>query len=367
MNRRFHWKRLETFCEKLFTKAGLPENDAKIVAESLVQADLQGTDSHGVVRADIYLRRIQAGMINRDEEMEVHYDGPVILLDGKNHIGSVVGNRALELAIEATKQHGTASVGVKGSNHFGTCSYFLQKAIKENIIMIIVSNASQTMPPTGGIRPFLGTNPLSIGAPAGRYAPFILDMATSVVARGKIISAAQKGKSIPKEWAIDKFGNPTTVAEDALEGSVLPMAGPKGYAISMFIDILSGVLTGAGFGRYVNNMYENWEDPQNVGHFYIGIEISKFMPIEEFKNRIDQYFDEIKREPKAPNVEEILIPGEIEHRCRIKKMTHGIELPPKVEDELKRWGEYYEIDIHDALLRTDEIVDEGEESKNAFR
>ncbi len=355
---KFHWKKLEHFCTNLFEKAGLPLEEARVVAESLVQADLRGVDSHGVVRADIYMQRLEAGMIHSNGDMDVKVDGPITLLDGRNHVGAVVGNKALQLAIEATKKHGAGIVGVKGSNHFGTCAYYLLKAMKEDMIMLVMSNASQTMPPTGGIRPFIGTNPLSIGIPAGKYEPFILDMATSVVARGKIISAAQKGIPIPDTWAIDKDGNPTTDAESALAGSVLPLGGPKGYAISMFIDILCGVLTGAGFGKYVNNMYENWVEPQNVGHFFIGIDISKFMPIEEFKDRIDQYFVEIKAEPTAPGVDEILIPGEIEFRCTQERMKHGIELPDKVEQELRRWGERYKLNLSDAFM---------EETENAFK
>ena len=136
---------------------------------------------------------------------------------------------------------------------------------------------------------------------------------------------------------MDKFGNPTTDADQALEGSVMPMGGAKGYALSMFIDILSGVLTGAGFGKYVHNMYDNWEETQNVGHFFIGIDITKFMPMEEFKKRIDQYFDEIKSEPRALGVDEIYIPGEIESRNVKNRMQHGIELPLTVVEELKKW------------------------------
>ncbi|MFD1636205.1 Ldh family oxidoreductase [Evansella tamaricis] len=357
MTRRFHWERLEQFTEKLFEKAGLPKQDAKTVAESLVEANLRGIDSHGVVRTGIYMQRIEAGMISIHEEMEVNEDGPVILLDGKNHIGAVVGDKALQLAMDTTKKHGVSLVGVKGSNHFGTCAYFLQKALKEDLAMIILSNASQTMPPTGGIRPFIGTNPFSFAAPAGKHNDFILDMATSVVARGKIINAAQKGEKIPLTWAVDKFGNDTTDAEEALQGAVLPMAGPKGYALSMFIDILCGVLTGAGFGQYVNNMYENWKDPQNVGHFYIGINISKFMPMEQFKERMDQYFDEIKAEPKAPGTSEIYIPGELEFRCKEERRKKGIELPLKVEEELRNWGDHFGVDLDRALISIEEVVE----------
>ena len=218
------------------------------------------------------------------------------------------------------------------------------------MILLVLSNASQTMPPTGGIRPFLGTNPLAVGVPAGEKSPFILDMATSVVARGKIIVEAQKGNSIPLGWAVDKEGNPTTDAHAALEGSVLPLGGPKGYGISMFIDILAGVLTGAGFGKYVNNMYENWQEPQNVGHIFLAIDINRFMPIEFFKARMDQYITEIKAEPKAPGVEEIFIPGEIESIKAKERMENGIVLPLKVAQELEEIGARYGVNLAEAAF-----------------
>lgn len=350
MTNKFHWNKLEIFCAQVFEKAGVQAAEAQMVAESLVQADLRGVDSHGVVRTDIYLQRLEAGMVNTKGKMKVTKDGPITILDGRNHFGAVVGNKALDLALEGIDKHGTGIVGVKGSNHFGTCAYYLLKAVQQDRIMILLSNASQTMPPTGGMRPFIGTNPLSIAVPAGRHHPFLLDMATSVVARGKIIFAAQKGEAIPDTWAIDKHGNPTTDAQAALEGSVLPWGGAKGYGISMFIDILCGVLTGAGFGKYVNNMYENWDEAQNVGHFFIGFDISKFMPLEKFKSRMDQYFDEIKAEPKAAGVDEILIPGEIEQRCTLDRMENGIELPLKVKEELRKWGERYDVNLSEAMF-----------------
>ncbi|GAE25967.1 (R)-2-hydroxyacid dehydrogenase [Halalkalibacter wakoensis JCM 9140] len=180
-------------------------------------------------------------------------------------------------------------------------------------------------------------------------------MATSVVARGKIIVEAQKGNSIPIGWAIDKNGNPTTDAEAALDGSVLPLGGPKGYGISMFIDILAGVLTGAGFGKYVNNMYNNWEEPQNVGHIFLAIDINRFMPIEFFKARMDQYITEIKEEPKAPGVDEIYIPGEIETRRSEERKEKGIDLPLKVAQELDEIGKRYGVSLSEAALDINSI------------
>ncbi|MDF2962826.1 MAG: putative oxidoreductase YjmC [Paenibacillus sp.] len=348
---RYQWNKLEQFCRAVFTKAGVPPETARIVAQSLVEADLRGVDSHGVVRTDIYLKRLEAGRINPLGEPAIVSESPgMALMDGNNNFGSYVGTKALHTAISRAKLNGTCIVGVRGSNHFGTGAYYALQAVRENIILLVMSNAAQTMPPTGGVRPFLGTNPLCIGVPAGEEQPFVLDMATSVVARGKIIVAARKGESIPPGWAIDKDGNPTTDANAALEGSVLPVGGPKGYAISMFIDILSGVLTGAGFGKYVSNMYDNWQEDQNVGHCFIAIDISRFIPLTEFKDRMDDYIRSLKAEPKAPGVPEILIPGELEHRQSLHRKENGIEVPLKVAQELYENGLRYGLNLKDAAF-----------------
>lgn len=347
---RYDWEQLQKFCSEVFVKTGLSQENADIVADSLVQANLRGVDSHGVVRTSIYLKRVEEGMINPLAEATVEQESDATaLVNGNNSFGSIVGTVALEKAINKAKTRGAALVGVKGSNHFGTGAYYALKAIEQDVLLLVMSNASQTMPPTGGIRPFIGTNPLAVGVPSGEKDPFILDMATSVVARGKIIIAAQKGEDIPLGWAIDKYGNDTTDAHEALEGSVLPLGGPKGYAISMFIDILSGVLTGAGFGKYVNNMYENWQKPQDVGHFFIAVDINRFMPIEIFKERMDTYIQEIKSEPRGESVEEIFIPGEIEQRRVLERKKNGIELPQKLVEEFIKIGKRYDIDFIDTV------------------
>lgn len=351
LSNRFDWKKLQQFCCEVFTNAGVSKEHAETVSESLIQADLRGVDSHGVVRTAIYIERIEKNMMDPFAQPEMEsQDFATALVDGKNNIGAVVGKKAVEIALEQAKERGAAIVGVKNSNHFGTGAYYALKAIEKDMILLVMSNASQTMPPTGGKRPFIGTNPLCIGVPAGKELPFLLDMATSVVARGKIIVAAQKGEEIPNGWAVDKDGVPTTDAEAALEGAVLPVGGPKGYAISMFIDILAGVLTGAGFGKYVNNMYENWEEPQNVGHIFIAIDINRFMPIDMFKERMDCYIQQIKAEPKADGVDEILVPGEIEFRKTKERMQNGIVLPEKTVEELERIGRKYSVDLSKAVF-----------------
>lgn len=348
---KFDWLKLQEFCKQVFMKAGVPEKIAAIVAESLVQADLRGVDSHGVVRTSIYLKRIEKKMIDPFAQVKVEAEsGGMALVNGNNNFGAFVGVEATKLAIDKAKHSGAFFVGVKGSNHFGTGAYYALKAIEQKMILLVMSNASQTMPPTGGVRPFLGTNPLAVGVPCGKAVPFVFDMATSVVARGKIIMAAQKGQNIPLGWAIDKHGNPTTDAHAALEGAVLPVGGAKGYGISMLIDILAGVLTGAGFGKYVNNMYENWQEPQNVGHVFIAVDISHFMPLERFEARMEQYIRDIKEEPKAPGVEEIYIPGEIEHRHTLELKKNGITLPVKLAEELDAIGRSYGVDLAEAAF-----------------
>ncbi|MFD2671708.1 Ldh family oxidoreductase [Marinicrinis sediminis] len=349
-NRRYHWKRLEQFVAQVFQRSGLPPEEASVVSESLIEADLRGVDSHGVVRTEIYVQRLEKGMVASGASMQVMQDGGLTLLDAQNSFGAVAGNRALELALTGARQHGLSIVGVKNSNHFGTCAYYLKKAVEQDMLLMVMSNASQTMPPTGGIRPFIGTNPLAVGVPAGRHLPFMMDMATSVVARGKIIVAAEKGEAIPEGWAVDAQGRPTTDAQEALSGSVLPLGGPKGYALSMFIDIMAGVLTGAGFGKSVNNMYENWAQPQNVGHFFIAMDIGRMMPVAQFKQRMDEYIEDLKAEPKAPGVNEILIPGELEFRREQERKQQGIELPLKVQQMLSSLGERHGLSLTDTEI-----------------
>lgn len=335
---------LTEFCRGLFVAAGAPDEMAAIVADSLVYADLRGVESHGVVRSEIYLQRIAKGMIDPHAEAELVEDnGSTALMDGHNNFGAYIGVRALEACMDRALQHGVCALGVRHSNHFGTGAYYVERAVGKDLALIVLSNASQTMPATGGRRPFIGTNPIAFGFPTDREVPFVLDMATSLVARGKIIMAAKRGMEIPIGWAVDADGKPTTNAEAALAGAVLPMGGAKGSGLSMAIDILAGVLTGAGFGPSVRNMYEDWENPQNVGHFFIAIDIGRFMEPGLFKRRIGQYIDQLKAEPKADGVHEILYAGELEHRLRSERRSKGLELTEKLESDLKRLGEAHGV------------------------
>lgn len=343
--------KLVDYSTKLLVAAGAPDAVARAVSESLVAADLRGVSSHGVVRLGVYLKRMAEGMIDPKAEPQLERDdGPVGLLDGRNNFGAYVGARGLDIAMARAKTHGAYILGVRHSNHFGTGAHYLQQAVSQGLAMIVMSNASQTMPPTGGVRPFMGTNPIAFGFPTGTDVPFILDMATSLVARGKIIVAASKGEAIPLGWAVDKEGNPTTDAHAALDGAVLPLGGPKGSGLAMAIDILCGVLTGAGFGPSVNNMYDNWEEPQNVGHMFIVLDIARWMPLETFMARLDDYIRLLKLEPRAGGVDEIFYAGEIESRLEASRLRDGITLPAKVEDELNALGAAYGLSLNELQL-----------------
>jgi LDH2 family malate/lactate/ureidoglycolate dehydrogenase len=254
---------LRAFCEEVFLSCGMVQEDAAIVADSLVQANLRGVDSHGVARVGIYAKRLKMGLVNpRPNVGIVRESAGTLLVDGDNGMGQVVGVRAIDLGLDKAGKSGGISVGVRRSNHYGAGAYYVQRAVARDAIAFAYSNAPPTMAPWGGVDPYVGTNPYAYGVPAGEHRPIVLDMATSIVARGKIILAAERGEPIPEGWAIDAEGNPTTDAQEALAGSVLPFGGPKGYALSLMIDIMAGALTGAGFGPGINSMYDNFDEPQ---------------------------------------------------------------------------------------------------------
>jgi len=346
MDRRVDSKGLSAFSKDILREVGLPEKDAAITTESLIDANLRGVDTHGITRLSIYTRRLEEGVVNASPEMNlIKNTETAAILDGDNGQGQVVGMRAAEEAIKMATDKGSGFVGVKHSNHFGTAAFFGMKILEAGHIGLVLSNAPSTMVPFGGARPYFGTNPIAITIPAGQELPIVIDMATSVVAQGKIILADKEGKSIPEGWAVDKNGNPTTDTKAALEGAVLPLGGPKGSALALMVDILSGVLTGAFWGPYLNSMWDDFENPQNVGHFIGAINVEGFMPLEKFKERVDQIIREIKAVPQAPGFKEVCLPGEIEFRTRDERLKKGIPLGEGVFSDLVKLGKKYNKDF----------------------
>ena len=341
--RSVNWESLREYCQGLFVSLGMGKEDAFVVADNLVDADLCGVESHGVSRMSIYMKRVETGVVSKDARIEILQEYPASLaLNAKNAMGMVAGKYAMERCIEKAKENGSCFATVNNSNHYGMSAYYASMAARENMFALTGTNAPPNIAPWGSYQAYQGTNPIAFAVPTSGE-PIILDMAPSVVAMGKVILAAKLGKDIPEGWALTKDGQPTTNAKEGMEGTVLPIGGPKGYGIAVFVDILSGILSGAQFGPHLNNMWNDFENPQNVGHFFLAVDIAKFVDIKVFKTRVKQMVGEVKALPKNPGVEEILMPGEPEQRRRQDRKSSGLNLSTVVYEELKSLGEKYGV------------------------
>lgn len=320
---------LQRFCREILTAAGASREAADIVAESLTKADACGLFSHGSVRLlPVYVRRLIAGATRAAPTIQmVRQQGSVALIDGDGGLGQVVGLHAIRLAISLARSHGVGVVGVRNSSHFGAGAFFTQETLAADMIGVVMTNAPSNMPPWGGRKPYFGTNPLCVALPCAEEPPVVLDMSTSVAARGKIVMAATTGQTIPEGWAIDREGRPTQDAQAALEGAVLPFGGYKGAGLALIIDALCGVLTGAAFGPYIVNLYDGGDGVQNLGHLFMALNIDVFMPVAEFKARMDRFVQEIRAQPRMPAVERIYVPGELEYEAERRSRQAGILLP----------------------------------------
>ena len=319
-------EQLHAFCLDSLQAVGMQADAATLVADSLTNAEACGLASHGLVRLlPVYIGRLKAGTTKATPAIRVvQRRRSGALIDGDAGPGQVVGHTAMELAIEMARETGTGVVGVRNSSHFGTSSFFVEQAVRQGMIGMALTNAPANMPPAGGRSRYFGTNPLAIGIPCGNERPMLLDMSTSVVARGKIVMAQKAGQDIPAGWAIDEHGEPTEDAATALRGAVLPMAGYKGAGLALMIDALCGVLTGAAFGNHIVDLYDEGNQVQNVGHFFVVIDIDVFMPVDAFRARMDQFAQEIRSQPRMPGVDRIYLPGEIEQEAAERTRESGI-------------------------------------------
>jgi LDH2 family malate/lactate/ureidoglycolate dehydrogenase len=334
--KRISHQALTEFATAIYMASGVPEANARLAADTLVQADLWGHQSHGVMRLSWYVARLRTGVMSPVAEPELVVDGGALaVMDGHDGMGQVVTARAAGEAIRRAKAHGIGAVAVRNSNHFGTAMYFTLMAPPEGCVAFLSTNASPAMAPWGGRKKMVGTNPWSIAAPAGRYAPMMLDIANTGVARGKVYLARQKGLSIPEDWAIDAEGAPTTDPARALEGIILPMAQHKGYAIATMMDVLSGVLTGSSFGADVAGPYQT-ERRSGCGHLMIALNIEAIQPRAEFDARMEKLVEELKAVPLAKGFDEIVYPGELEARNDAKNRQDGLLLPDDTLTDLRK-------------------------------
>lgn len=345
---------LERFATELLVQVGVPPDDAALTAGSLIEANLRGVDTHGVTRVLVpYIQRLQAGVTNAKTAVDIVQDAPgAALIDGKNGIGQVVAARAMRLAIEKARQTGTAWVGVTHSNHFGTAAFYSLMAVEQDMVGIVMTNGIASVAPTGGRAAMLSTNPISFALPAGKEPPVVVDMATSVVARGRIMLYDKQGLPLPEGWALDDNGRPTTDAAAALRGTLLPFGGYKGYALSLVIDLLCGVMTGALFGSHFHGaLADDMVHPMDVGHLFGVIDPARFLPLPLFKERMDQALSELRACPPADGSRGVLIPGDIERMERERRLGEGIPLPEAVIVDFRRLGDQLGVAMPSALDR----------------
>jgi LDH2 family malate/lactate/ureidoglycolate dehydrogenase len=330
------WQALRGFVQELFMAKGLSEGDAFVVADCMVDADLTGVETHGVFLVNTYLTRIEKGVINVKTNFQVVNDYPgSFLIDGHDSLGMVTSRFAMEKCIEKAKTSGCCLGMVAQSNHFGMSAYYVKMAAQENMIGCCVANAPANIAPWGSPKPYFGTNPIAISAPT-KGQPLVLDMATSVSSMGKINLAAKLGKDIPAGWAIDGDGRPTTDAKAAQNGTLLPIGGPKGYGLTLFIDVLAGLMTGSLNGPHIAYVVSKVTEfkPQRLGHAFLAIDVSKFVPLESFLERIEIMKAEVKAFPKNNGVAEILMPGEIELNRKEERLRNGIPLSEVIYAQL---------------------------------
>lgn len=331
-------RQLGEFAAAVYIDAGMPDDDARLVADTLVQADLWGHQSHGVLRLGWYLDRIRNGVMTPVTKPEFEVDaGAVALINGRDGVGQVLAHRACKEAVDRAKKHGIAAVGVHSSNHFGTCMYYTRLGALDGCVMVLTTNGGPAMAPWGGMEKIIGTNPWSVAAPAGKFPPLLVDMANTGVARGKIYLARNKQLPIPLGWALNKQGEPTTDPQEAIDGIILPMAEHKGYAIAVMVDMLSGVLTGSGFLSAVHSPYRT-SDKSKCGHLMIAMDIEAFQPLEQFQKRMEEFLYEIKSVPLAQGHDEIFYPGEIEANNDLRQRREGLVLAPDTMTGLKQIG-----------------------------
>lgn len=330
---------LRRFCTAAFESAGVSSEDAALVTDTLLEADLRGVHSHGVWWVPVYIRRIHAGGLKPRPKLKVVRETvSMLLLDADSGMGQVASIAAMQQAIQKAKSTGVGVATVRNSNHFGAAAYYALLAAKENMIGFATTDAEPIMAPWGGAQAVVGNNPLAYAIPVNEAFTLVLDMAQSVVAWGKIFLAAQRGEKIPATWALNPTGKPTEDPQAAMAGLLQPVGGYKGYGLATVMEILSSVISGATFGLRMP-LFSNDSATQGFGHFFTVLDISQFMPLPEFQERMAMLVAEHRNVPLAQGVERIYLPGEIEHQKREQRLKTGIPLEAYIVESLVQFGQ----------------------------
>jgi LDH2 family malate/lactate/ureidoglycolate dehydrogenase len=326
---------LQPWVADIFRATGMAQEDAELTAHTLVVSDLRGVHSHGCLRVPLYVNRIEKKAVDPVAKPTLIKErGAMALVDGHNAGGQVVSKYAMEKAIALADQYGISFVSARNSNHYGAASFYSMMALAKDMVGFTTSiGGGNLMAPHGAAERRIGNNPLSFAFPASRYDPVVLDMAQSVVAKGKIMMARKTKSPIPAEWALDAQGVPTTDPEAAVNGFLRTMGDYKGSGLSIVVGMLSSMISSAAMGPTLRDVYEDFE-PLNKGHSFCAIRLDFLVDADEFKKNVDTQIEFIKSARKAPGVEEIFLPGEIEARNYRRQMNEGIDMPSEVIVEL---------------------------------
>ncbi|MGH6900095.1 MAG: Ldh family oxidoreductase [Geminicoccaceae bacterium] len=324
--RRFAHAALHRVVQGIFERCGMAAGDARVLTDQLVEADLRGIHSHGVMRVPAYVDRLEKGGVDPKGRPRVTKDaGAALVIDGGNSMGQVAGAFAMQQAIERARTTNVAVAAVGNSNHAGAMEYYVRIAVAADMIGIATTNALPTMAPWGGIDKLVGLNPIGIGIPAGAAPPLVLDCAFGATAHGRMQVYKQKSIPIPDGWAFDRAGRPTTDIEAALQGLVQPIGMYKGIGLAMAAGILSTLLSGAGYGTESGNMVDG-PNPGRDGQFYLALNIAAFEDVATFKARMDRLIREYRGTRLAPGVTRVFVPGEMEAELERRQRADGVPL-----------------------------------------
>ena len=340
---------LEQFMKDVFIGLGVPNDDAKIIANVLITSDLRGIDSHGIQRCKMYYDRIKQGIYEVNTKIDVIKNGPTTALwDGNCGMGHVIAYKAMKNAIEKAKKYGLGAIAVRNSTHFGIAGYYSLMAIKEGMIGLAVTNARPSIPPTFGVEPLLGTNPLTIGAPTDEDFPFLIDCATSIIQRGKVEANSRINKPMPQNTVINDNGDfitdPNQILSDMLQkkAALLPLggkgedtAGYKGYGYATVVELLSAALQNGIFLRDTLGIEENGQKRLKVGHFFLAIDTEAFIGKDQFKKTAGNIMRGLRSAKLDPKAEKIYTAGEKEFIAEQNRKGSGIPLNKSLQNDIK--------------------------------
>ncbi|MBN1952154.1 MAG: Ldh family oxidoreductase [Bacteroidales bacterium] len=336
------------FTSEVFKKMGCSTQDSAMISKVFLAAELRGLPSHGMIRIKDYYQLWKAGRINISPNIRIVHETPsTAVVDGDGAIGMIAATRSMEIAMEKAEKSGTGWVSTRGSNHFGIAGYYAMMALERDMIGMSMTNANPLVAPTGSVSRMMGTNPIAVAVPAGKYPPYVADFATTPIARGKLAVAEKKGEKVAYGYVQDKEGNPSNDPAILKEGgSMLTLGGDlehgihKGYCLSTMVDIFSCVFSGANFGpfcppsvAYLPVLEE--KVGEGTGHFFGAMRIDAWQPKEAFKSQMDKWIETYKSAKPAKGIERVMIPGEPEREKEERIMKEGIPVIPAIKDDLK--------------------------------